>query len=45
MAIIGGFAASNAQNIAARVENGQFLSRSVPTVFLHYAFVSVFTEL
>jgi hypothetical protein len=27
------------------VENGQFLSRSVPTVFLHYAFVPVFTEL
>jgi hypothetical protein len=28
-----------------RVENRQFLSRSVPTVFLHYAFVPVFTEL
>jgi hypothetical protein len=28
-----------------RVENGQFLSRSVPTVFPHYAFVPVFTEL
>jgi hypothetical protein len=27
-----------------RVENEQFLSRSVPTVFLHYAFVPVFTE-
>jgi hypothetical protein len=28
-----------------RVENGQFLSRSVPTIFLHYAFVPIFTEL
>jgi hypothetical protein len=28
-----------------RVENRHFLSRSVPTIFLHYAFVPVFTEL
>jgi hypothetical protein len=28
-----------------RVENRQFISCSVPTVFIHYDFIPVFTEL
>jgi hypothetical protein len=28
--------------LVIRVENGHFLSRSVPTVFIHYAFVPIF---
>jgi hypothetical protein len=33
------------EELVARVENGQFISRSVLTIFLHYDFVPVFTEL
>jgi hypothetical protein len=33
------------EDLVARVENGQFISRSVLTIFLHYDFVPVFTEL